>query len=55
MVTLLKVMVPLPSMNPSNVPPDDVIGATIEIDRRTGRRVTAIDLKGRIGGDCSGA
>ena len=32
-----------------------VIGATIKIDRRAGRRVAAIDLKGRIGDDCSGA
>ena len=32
-----------------------VVCATIKIDRRAGRRVAAIDLKGRIGGDCSGA
>ena len=35
--------------------PAYVIGATIKIDRRAGRKVAAIDLKGRIGGDCSGA
>ena len=53
-LALLKVMVPLPSMNLEERP-THIIGATVEIDRRAGRRVTAINLKGRIGSNCSGA